>query len=103
MTNRTINCAENVEGLPNVVLEPVSRGKPVIAGIPGGSTEVIELGEPGYVVDGENLNEIATCILDLLTEEGKARMLGVSVRQRIEKVFTEEKMIDSYLRVIKIN
>ena len=101
MPNRTIKDAENIEGLPNVVLEAASRGKPIIAGIPGGSKEVIEHGETGYVVNGENIDKIATCILDLLNDEGKARFFGARGRQRIEKIFTEEKMIDSYLEVIK--
>jgi glycosyltransferase involved in cell wall biosynthesis len=101
MPNRTIKDAENIEGLPNVVLEAASRGKPVIAGIPGGSKEVIEHGETGYVVNGGNIDEIAKCILDLLNDETKARNFGARGRQRIEKIFTEEKMIDSYLEVIK--
>jgi glycosyltransferase involved in cell wall biosynthesis len=101
MPNRTIKNAENIEGLPNVVLEAASRGKPVIAGIPGGSKEVIEHGKSGYVVNGENVDEIAACILDLLNNEGKAHSFGLSARQRIEKIFTEEKMINSYLGVIK--
>ncbi|MGH7908773.1 MAG: glycosyltransferase family 4 protein [Thermodesulfobacteriota bacterium] len=103
MPNRTIKNAENIEGLPNVVLEAASRGKPVIAGIPGGSKEVIEHGDSGYVVDGENIDEIAACMLDLLNNEGKAHSFGLSARQRIEKIFTEEKMINSYLGVIKIS
>jgi len=101
MPNRPIKNAENIEGLPNVVLEAASRGKPVIAGIPGGSKEVIEHGESGYVVNGENIDEIAKCILDLLNDETKAHNFGARGRQRIEKIFTEEKMIDSYLEVIK--
>ena len=99
--NRTIRNAENIEGLPNVVLEAASRGKPIIAGIPGGSKEVIKHGETGYVVNGENIDEIATRMLDLLNDEGKALTFGVKGRTRIEESFTEEKMIDSYLEMIK--
>ncbi len=101
MPNRTIKEEENIEGLPNVVLEAASRGKPVIAGVPGGAKEVIEHGETGYVVNGENVNEIAKCILDLLNDEAKALAFGARGRQRIEKIFTEEKMINGYLEVIK--
>ncbi len=103
MPNRTIKERGNIEGLPNVALEAASRGKPVIAGIPGGSKEVIEHGETGYVVNGEKIDEIATHILDLLNDEGKARAFGLKGRQRIEKFFTEEKMINSYLGIIKVS
>ena len=101
MPNRTIKEQENIEGLPNVVLEAASRKKPVITGVPGGAKEVIEHGETGYVVNGENINEIAKCILDLLNDEAKALAFGARGRQRIEKIFTEEKMINGYLEVIK--
>jgi len=101
MPNRTIKNAANIEGLPNVVLEAASRGKPVITGVPGGSKEVIGNGETGYVVNGESIDEIAKCILDLLNDEAKALAFGARGRQRIEKIFTEEKMIDGYLEVIK--
>src|SRR3989337_2223883 len=101
MPNRTIKTAANIEGLPNVVLEAASRGKPAITGVPGGAKEVIDNGETGYVVNGGNIDEIAKCILDLLNDETKARNFGARGRQRIEKIFTEEKMIDSYLEVIK--
>lgn len=101
MPNRTIKNAENIEGLPNVVLEAASRGKPVITGVPGGSKEVIGNGETGYVVNGENIDEIAKCILDLLNDEAKALAFGARGRQRIEKIFTEEKMIDGYLKIIE--
>ncbi len=103
MPNRTIRERENIEGLPNVVLEAASRGKPVIAGMPGGSKEVVENGKTGYVVNGENIDEIATRILDLLKDDGKARALGVMGRRRIEKIVTEENMINSYLGIIKVS
>lgn len=100
MPNRTIKEKENVEGLPNVVLEAASRGKPVIAGIPGGAKEVIEHGKSGYIVDGENTDEIAAYISDLLGNDEKARAFGKLGRRRIEEVFTEERMIDGYLKIL---
>ncbi|HEX3036798.1 MAG TPA: glycosyltransferase family 4 protein [Thermodesulfobacteriota bacterium] len=100
MPNRTIKEKENIEGLPNVVLEAASRGKPVITGIPGGAKEAIQHGRSGYIVNGENIDEIATCILDLLKDDEKAREFGIQGRQRIQEMFTEEKMIEGYLRVL---
>lgn len=99
MPNRIIKEKENIEGLPNVVLEAASRGKPVITGAAGGAKEVIQHGKSGYVVDGENLDSIAAYILDLLNNADKSLAFGTHARQRIEENFTEEKMIDEYLRV----
>jgi phosphatidylinositol alpha-1,6-mannosyltransferase len=103
MPNRTIEGRENTEGLPNVILEAASRGKPIITGIPGGGKEVVEHGRTGYVVDGEDTDKIANYILDLLKDESKARSFGILGRQRIESMFTEERMIDEYLSLISEN
>ncbi|HSE84018.1 MAG TPA: glycosyltransferase family 4 protein [Thermodesulfobacteriota bacterium] len=103
MPNRTIEGKENIEGLPNVVLEAASRGKPVITGIPGGAKEAIQHGRSGYIVDGGNIDEIATRILDLLKDDMKAREFGIQGRQRIQEMFTEERMIEEYLKVLGSN
>lgn len=101
MPNRTIREKENVEGLPNVVLEAASRGKPIIAGIPGGSKEVIQHGRSGYIVNGEDIDGIANNILDLLKDGEKARDFGTLGRRRIEELFTEETMIKGYLNILE--
>ncbi len=100
MPNRTIKEKENIEGLPNVVLEAASRGKPVITGIPGGAKEAIQHGRSGYIVNGENTDEIASCILDLLRDDVKAREFGIQGKKRVQEMFTEEKMMEGYLSVI---
>ncbi len=103
MPNRIIKERENIEGLPNVTLEAASRGKPIIAGIDGGSKEAIQHGRSGYIVNGENTDEIAKYILDLLKDEIKARAFGIEGRHRIEEIFNEEKMINEYLKVLGKN
>jgi phosphatidylinositol alpha-1,6-mannosyltransferase len=100
MPNRTIKEKENIEGLPNVVLEAASRGKPIITGIPGGAKEAIQHGRSGYIVNGEDTDEIASRILDLLRDGVKAREFGFQGKKRVQEMFTEEKMIEGYLRVI---
>ncbi len=100
MPNRTVKEKENIEGLPNVVLEAASRGKPVITGIPGGSKEVIQHGAGGYIVNGENVDEIATHILDLLKNKEKSRSFGSFAKRTIEEKFTEARMIKEYLKLV---
>jgi Glycosyltransferase len=103
MPNKTIKEKENIEGLPNVILEAASREKPIIAGTPGGGKEVVQHGKTGYIVDGENIDEIAEYVLDLLKNDEKSRVFGTLGRRRIEENFTEEKMINRYLETLGVN
>ncbi len=43
MINRTITTKENIEGLPNVLIEAASRAKPIITGLDGGSKEALNM------------------------------------------------------------
>ena len=100
LPNITIKKKENIEGLPNVIFEAAARAKPVITGIPGGGKEIIENGVNGFVVNGENLEEIEKSVLELLGDEDKAVSYGINGKSKIESGFTEQIMIDNYLSLI---
>lgn len=100
MVNRTMPEKENIEGLPNVLMEAASRGKPIITGTDGGSDEAVEHGKTGYVADGNNALEIAKYIIRLLSNEQECREFGARGRQKMLDEFTEEGMIERYLEVI---
>ena len=100
MVNRTISNKENIEGLPNVLIEAAARGKPIITGTDGGSGEAVEHGETGYVTDGDNAEQIAKYIIELFSDEDKNREFGAKGRQKMLDEFTEEEMIKRYLEVI---
>ena len=90
MVNRTISSKENIEGLPNVLIEAASRGKPIITGTDGGSEEAVEHGESGYVVDGNDTGRIAEHIIDLISDEDKSKRFGERGREKMLDEFTEE-------------
>lgn len=100
MVNRTISSKENIEGLPNVLIEAASRGKPIITGTDGGSDEAVEHGASGYVADGNDAERIAGHIIDLISDEDRSRRFGARGRQKMLDEFTEEGMIERYLEVI---
>ena len=100
MVNRTIPSEENIEGLPNVLIEAASRGKPIVTGTDGGGKEAVEHGKTGYVTDGNDVRQIAQYLVELLSDEGKSREFGVRGKQKMLNEFTEEGMIERYLEVI---
>ncbi|MGQ0792888.1 MAG: glycosyltransferase family 4 protein [Deltaproteobacteria bacterium] len=101
LANRTIREKENIEGLPNVVLEAAARGLPIIAGEDGGGKEAVIDGGSGYALRREDgSGKIAEYLLELLRDDAKARSFGQEGRRRIERFFTEERMIQEYLDVL---
>lgn len=100
MTNRTIPSEENIEGLPNVLIEAASRGKPIVTGTDGGGSEAVEHGKSGYVLDGNDVGQIAEHLTDLLSDEDKCREFGAKGKRKMLEEFTEEGMIERYLEVL---
>ena len=100
MVNRTIPSEENIEGLPNVLIEAASRGKPIVTGVDGGGKEAVEHGRTGYVTDGNDVPQIAQYLIELLSDENKNREFGAGGKQKMLDEFTEEGMIERYLEVI---
>ena len=100
MVNRTIPSEENIEGLPNVLIEAAARGKPIVTGVDGGGKEAVEHGRSGYVTDGNDVPRIAQYLVELLSDEDKSREFGARGKQKMLEEFTEEGMIERYLGVI---
>lgn len=70
------------EGLPNVVLEAMSAGLPVVATRVGGVPEIVGEGETGFLVKPGDFRSLAASLIKILEDEGRARVMGVAARQR---------------------
>ena len=82
------------EGLPNVLLEAMAAGKPVIATEVGGVPELVIHGETGMLVPHKDSDALACAIADLLKNRLKARRMGETGRIRAEEHFSIQKMIE---------
>ena len=69
-----------VEGLGIVYLEASACGLPVIAGASGGAPDAVLQGQTGFVVDGNNLDQIAETCVELLASPELRKKLGESGR-----------------------
>ena len=64
-----------VDGLPNVALEAMAAGKPLVATRVGGLPELVRPGETGLLVDEKDADELADAIVTLASDL-RARMGG---------------------------
>jgi phosphatidylinositol alpha-1,6-mannosyltransferase len=72
-----------VEGLGIVYLEASACGLPVIAGASGGAPDAVLDGVTGFVVDGENDQQIANAAIKLLDDIDAAKTMGLAGREWI--------------------
>jgi len=75
------------EGLPNVMLEVAYLGVPVIATDVGGTAEVIEHAQSGWLVKAGSATALAEGIRSFLSNPGDFVAMAARGRQRIESEF----------------
>jgi glycosyltransferase involved in cell wall biosynthesis len=81
------------EGLPNVVLEAMASGKPVVATSVGGTPEAVVDGKTGLLVPPRNPEALATAILRLLGNSELRTRMGHAGRERVLNHFSIQRMV----------
>ncbi len=89
----------NVDGCPNVILEAMACGKPVVASNISGIPVVVKNGETGMLVKEKNVEELAAALVHLLTDTEKREEFGRAGRERILNELTWEKVIEQIKEV----
>ncbi len=84
------------EGMPNVVLEAMACGRPVVASNVDGCSEVVEDGETGRLVPPEDPDALAEAVLEILQNPERAKAMGQAGRSRAETDFSVSKMVNAY-------
>jgi glycosyltransferase involved in cell wall biosynthesis len=73
------------EGTPNVVLEAMACGLPVVATRVGGLTDILRDGETGRLVEPNDEVGLAAAVLQLVTNSEKRRAYGRRAREFVEQ------------------
>jgi glycosyltransferase involved in cell wall biosynthesis len=84
------------EGLPNLVLEAMRFGKPVVATAAPGTTEVVVDGQTGVLVPVGNPQLLARAIRDVVRDRELARRLGQAGRDHVDSAFRADAMIAQF-------
>lgn len=84
------------EGMPNVVLEAMASGLPVLASDIMGTNELVVHGETGYLFPPGDSKAFRLRLVDLLTNPRIARRMGESGRARVIQEYSWESVARAY-------
>lgn len=88
--------ASGFEGLPNVVMEAMAAGVPVVASDIPGTNELIVSGETGFLVPLGDRAAYARFAHKILEDPALRARLGAAGRKRIESEFTVDAMVAAH-------
>jgi len=89
------------EGLPKVLIEAASCGRPVITTDHPGCRDAIEPGVTGRLVPIRNPNALANEILSLLDDPDLCKRMGQAGRKRAEKLFGINQVVNKHMQIYK--
>ena len=106
ITNAAIYCSladvfmlpSDYEGLPIVIIEAMSHGKPVVASNVGGISELVHNGVNGYALENK-ADVFADKIRYILEDSHVYESMSKASKTMYEKDFTVEKMAAEYKKV----
>lgn len=87
------------EGMPNVALEALSSGRPVLGSRVGGIEELIEPGVNGWLVPSEDSEALAGKISEISRQRGQLRIKGGTGRRIIEQRFSLDASASQYMNL----
>jgi len=84
------------EGLPNVVLEAMATGLPVVATAVEGTVEAVVNGETGILVPAKKPEPLAEAIVRMGKNEKLRAQMGNASRKRVEQHFSLEGQVRAF-------
>jgi glycosyltransferase involved in cell wall biosynthesis len=88
------------EALPNVVLEAMAAGLPVVATSVGGLPEVVAQGETGLLAPPRDPDALAQVLARLLADAGERGAMGAAGRDRAVREFSLTAMVRRHEEVL---
>ncbi len=95
------------EGTPNVVLEAMASGLPVIATDVSDNARIVRHGETGFIVPPQDIEAMARCLNTLATGPALRQRMGAAARARAVEEYSVaalgRRTGDVYLEVLRRN
>ncbi len=86
------------EGISNAIIEYMVLSKPVVATRGGGTPEIVQDGETGFLVAPQVVTEMSEKIAYLLDHPEEAQRMGQLGKERIYSQFTLSNMTKEYIK-----
>jgi len=90
------------EGCPNVVMEAMACGLPVVAMETGEIPYLVEDGKTGFVVRQEDERMLAERVSCLLSDDELCLRMGTAAREKAKREFTLERLVSETLAAYKV-
>jgi len=84
------------EGMPNVVLEAMAAGRPVVARVVEGVSDLVEDGVTGWLVGDDQISSLAAALERLLDDRGGAELMGARGQLKVSGEYSIEAMVAGY-------
>ena len=86
-SNFFIHCPTSPDPLPTVIFESIENNVPVICTGNGGSTEILDSGKNGLIIDNSSILKSANMILEYIADESIQKRHIIDSKMFIEKNF----------------
>lgn len=87
--------------MPNVILEAMAAGLPIVSTRVEGTAELLTEGVTGWLVPADNPSTLAERISAVLAAPDQAQSVGVSAQQAVKSQFTTESMVARYVALYR--
>jgi len=88
------------EGLPNIILEAMACGTPVLATPVGAIPDVIKDGETGFLLKSNDPKQIADKIIELLNKPELLEKVSKNAYNYVRENFSYEKTLESWRKIL---
>ena len=92
---------ETFGSVPRKVLEYMACAKPVVACYGGVSEDLISDGYNGFLVHDGKVEELATVILEMLSNSDRVREVGLNARRHVEEFYDWDKVINGFDKILR--
>jgi len=89
------------EGLPNIMLEAMACGTPVLATQVGAIPDIIRDGETGFLLESNDPKHIAEKIIELFNKPALLEKVSKNAYEWVRENFNEEKTLESWRRMLQ--
>ncbi len=90
-----------IEGLPNIVMEALFSGLPVVSTNVGGIPDLVTSGQHGYLCGIDDIDALADGLCRLLDDPALARRMGVAGAEKMRIEFALDRVVDNMERVYR--